>query len=374
MSTPSKARRRLRLLPLAVLIVLIPAAMYFWGSHASAFAIERIEVTGAQRVSAAKAADTLCAHFLRHNLFTVKAGDVVRALSAFPYLADVRIDRDFPGTLRVRLVEYRPAACLLAHKRWYIVSQEGRVLLDVTPKRQGQAASAGGVASAAPAPGAAGLAQASPGAATTATPSPRPTPAWATGSSQPNATTTSSTTGTVTTGALVATVLPQTRRLPILRSSVPVRIGQLMTDQRVRDSLAVLRALPAAVRARVAEVRAATSSLTVTTRDGLRLEFGTTAALQAKVLALQAVLGAYRRHHVPPTYIDVSVPNRPLGTPVLIVRATTTLPAWPAASSSPTASRSPSPSPRATSTPSSKPSPTGTRTPATPKPTATAKD
>ena len=127
-SSGRRPRVRLRAL-LIVLIVALPLGVYLWGRSSSAFAVQRIELSGARRVSAAKAAKTLRARFLGHNLFGVRVAQVAAALESFPYFAHVEIDRDFPDTLRVRIVEYRPAAVLFSAGRWYVVSREGRVLL-----------------------------------------------------------------------------------------------------------------------------------------------------------------------------------------------------------------------------------------------------
>ena len=354
MESPSARRRRWRLLPLfSLLILLVPLVTYEWGSRASAFDVQRVEVVGAQRVSAAKAAAALRARFLHHNLFAVKAADVAHALATFPYLADVQVDREFPNTLRVRLVEYRPVACLLAAKRWYIVADNGKVLVDVTPKRP-RPGSESTKTTAAPPSEVSATASASP---SLSSPSPAASASQpATGSSALGVTGASSAAGQAAT-ATGATALPaQARRLPIVRSAVPVRVGGIVSDAGVRDALALLGALPTSLRAQVAEVKQAPESLLAVLRSGLRIEFGTTTQLRVKMVALDAVLGAYHRHHVAPTYIDVSLPNRPLGMPILVA-TTATLPATPAASPS-----SHTPSPSSQTSPPSSPTPSTSST------------
>jgi hypothetical protein len=59
------------------------------------------------------------------------------------------------------------------------------------------------------------------------------------------------------------------------------------------------------------------TSIRVYTTSGLTVEFGGTARLTAKVMALKAVLGRYRARGVTCTFVDVSVPDRPLAAPVL---------------------------------------------------------
>ncbi len=88
---------------------------------------------------------------------------------------------------------------------------------------------------------------------------------------------------------------------------------------------------------------------------GPTIEFGDTSALAAKVLALKAVLGRYRARHVTCTFVDVSVPDRPLGAPLLPAPSTQT--------ATPSATPSTSPTDTATATPQNAPSGTPSSAP-----------
>ena len=145
---------------------------------------------------------------------------------------------------------------------------------------------------------------------------------------------------------------------------MPVSVGTTIADPHVRQALAVLAALPAALRRTALGARATDTSIIVYESGGLRIEFGDGSELGAKALALKAVLSRYRTHHVTCTYVDVSVPDRPLGAPLLP----------PPATQSGTPAGTPSHTPSATpkSTPSGKPSATKSATPGTTvKPTGT---
>ena len=57
--------------------------------------------------------------------------------------------------------------------------------------------------------------------------------------------------------------------------------------------------------------------LHVVLRSGLEVIFGSADLLRAKALSLQAVLSYYSGRHLKPTYVDVSLPDRPLAKPKL---------------------------------------------------------
>ena len=430
--TSSGRRRRARLRALlVVLIVALPLGVFLWGRSSSAFAVQRIELSGARRVSAAKAAETLRAQFLGHNLFGVRAAQVAAALRSFPYFAHVEIDRDFPNTLRVRIVEYRPAAVLFSAGRWYIVSREGRVLLRLPgvvarpapaaaavaqgSADSGQGAGNGGSASAtatttatsaggtaAATTDASGGTAAGVGTGSATTPASAAVDSSATAASAGAANDAAALAASLSSAALgapthvpslfagdltaeilaAATPPRQARRLPVLVTRKRVKVGDIVADRSVRDALAVLAALPRGLRARVLFVTVAPAGIDVVLRNGVTFAFGDARDRVNKVLALRAVLAAYQRRGLRATWVDVSVPNRPLGTPVIVSRAAQVQSARPAplpapktkkASPAPTASGSPttgtSASPAPTpATASASPRPAGT---ATPKPSAT---
>ncbi len=90
----------------------------------------------------------------------------------------------------------------------------------------------------------------------------------------------------------------------------------------MRAALLVLGALPTALRRQVLGAAATDASIRIYTSGGLTVEFGGTAGLTAKMIALKAVLGRYSARGVACTFVDVSVPDRPLAAPVLSSGAT----------------------------------------------------
>jgi hypothetical protein len=113
-------------------------------------------------------------------------------------------------------------------------------------------------------------------------------------------------------------VLPRgTRELPVIVTDTPVTVGGTVADPDVRDALTVLAALPRTLRRAARGVSATDISIRVYLGSALTVEFGDTSALKAKTLALEAVLSRYRARRVACTFVDVSVPDRPLGAPLL---------------------------------------------------------
>ncbi len=106
--------------------------------------------------------------------------------------------------------------------------------------------------------------------------------------------------------------------LPRLAVGDAPKIGGQAADARVRTAVAVLSGVSQSLRRRVARLEV-TKALRVTLvlRDGTEVRLGDGARLGDKVVALRAVTAAYRAQGLRPTFVDVSVPERPLGRPLL---------------------------------------------------------
>jgi cell division septal protein FtsQ len=309
------SRFRVRVLPTVLLtaaILLLPALLYAWGRQADAFSVDRVTVAGGRSIPEKQALRLLRKEFLGRNLFTITTGDVRDTLDDLCYLAAVQVDKDFPTTLRVRLVEHRPAAYVLAKGRWFVVADSGHVICAL-----GRSAVA---ASAVPAAAATASSTATPSAAPSGTPSSAAAPAP---SVAPAAATTDPPDEGAPSPAAIAAALaagPSKMKpvLPRMASAKPLRAGRTADDGAVRAGLRVLTGLPSSLRAKVKVVRVGAAGLvSLDLAGGLRVELGDDERLAAKVLALRAVLVAYQRAGTDVTFIDVSIPDRPLGRPRL---------------------------------------------------------
>jgi cell division septal protein FtsQ len=296
---------RLRILSsilLTLAVLGIPGAVVAWGRTTSSFTIGHVVLSGAHMVPKKEARRALEKAFIGENLFAVGADEVLQALRRQCYVAGVEVDRDFPATLRVRLVEHRPALALLSEGRWFVVSDEGRVVCE--------AASRSAAAEGTPAADAAAASDAGGS----------PEGAEDEGASGETAERTATADrGAEATGTLaVGPAGPTESRLPRLETGTAPKIGATIDDRRVTAALTALRGLPKGLRRRVALVEVSERlQVAVTMLDDLVVQFGYADRLGDKVLALRAVAAAYRTRGLRPSYIDVSVPERPLGRPLL---------------------------------------------------------
>lgn len=326
------SRFRFRLLPSVLLtaaILLIPAALYAWGRQADAFAVERVKVSGTRRIPEKQALKLLRKEFEGRNLFTVTGADVRTALDRLCYLAAVEVDRDFPTTLRVRVIEHRPLLYVLAKGRWFLLADSGHVICAVGTED----GVAGQSTPATPEP--TSTTSAKPSA--TASAAPDPTASATADAASLDEDDAASQGGEGSSGeadvagqggdaALAASVAvalergpPKMKpRLPRMAGSGAPKAGATIRDEEVRLGLRVLAALPASLRARVRVLSVDDEAqVSLDLEGGPLVRLGGEERMRAKVLSLRAVLAAYRRAGKDPTAIDVSAPDRPLAQPRL---------------------------------------------------------
>ena len=302
------SRPRFRLLPTVLLtaaILALPTAVYGWGRSSSAFAIHKVAVSGTHLVPARRVLRLLRRDYLGHNLFTVTTQDVRASLAPLCFISSARVDRDFPGTLRVRVDEHRPAVYALAGSRWYVIADDGHVICEEKRPRGGKTdAALGAGAAETTSPG-------SSGAATEAT---------ATVSAADAAAGLPAPTGKSARllAALQAGPPGATLRLPRLAADGPVAVGTTPAAAGLRAALPVVAGLPRALRDRLAVVEStAEGQLTLRFAEGLVVVWGGAERTFAKTLALTVVLDRYETASKACTFVDVSIPDRVLARPVL---------------------------------------------------------
>jgi hypothetical protein len=290
---------------LTAAILALPTVVYGWGRSSSSFAIRDVVVTGTKLVPEKRVLRLLRTDYLGHNLFTVTTKDVRSSLDPLPYISDARVDRDFPGTLRVSVVEHRPALYLLAGSRWYVIADDGHVICEV--KRPKGAKTAGATGSV--------------------------TAARASASSSGSAgETTATAVGTALTAGLPAPTGKAARllaaleagppgailRLPRLAGNGEVAVGTILADDGLSDALPVVDGLPPTLRDRLEVVEVTPESqLTLRFAGGPVVIWGAAERTLAKALALRAVLDRYAAASKDCVFVDVSIPDRVLARPVL---------------------------------------------------------
>jgi len=305
------SRPRFRLLPTVLLtaaILALPTAVYGWGRSSSSFAIHKVQVTGTQLVRPRQVLRILRRDYLGRNLFTVTTRDVRSSLAPLCYISDAHVDRDFPGTLRVSVDEYRPAVYALAGSRWYVVADDGQVICE-EKRPQGDDSGAAVGAGAAETVSAASSGTSTEVTATASTAAP------AAGLPAPSGK------AARLFAALQAGPPGATLRLPRLAADGPVAAGTMLADAGLRAALPVVVGLPRALHDKLAVVElmreGEMTQLTLHFSGGLDVIWGTTGRTRAKTLALRVVLDRYETASKECSFVDVSIPDRVLARPIL---------------------------------------------------------
>jgi cell division protein FtsQ len=118
---------RSRWLAGSVALTVVVGALVVGMGRTSAFAVQKIEVSGASPRDTASVRKAL-APLVGRSLASVDAGDVLGPLRALPVVTSAAYDRAFPHTLRVFVRTERPLAVLRRGARSWLVSVHGRVL------------------------------------------------------------------------------------------------------------------------------------------------------------------------------------------------------------------------------------------------------
>lgn len=124
----AETRRRKQLRVLAVLLVVTTVVVGSVALYRSAiFRIDEVQVIGAERLTAdavrSRAAVPAGATLLRYPNRAIR-----ERLLAYAWIAEVQVTRDFPHTLRIRIVERRPVAAVDTGDRFWAVDKTGMVL------------------------------------------------------------------------------------------------------------------------------------------------------------------------------------------------------------------------------------------------------
>jgi cell division protein FtsQ len=108
-------------------IVVLATGSYAVARGSSMFAIQRVEIRGADPATA-DAVRRALAPLGGTSLLALGSGDVERRAEALPAVVSATYDRAFPHTLRVRIVEERPVAVLHRGTDLFLVSARARVI------------------------------------------------------------------------------------------------------------------------------------------------------------------------------------------------------------------------------------------------------
>jgi cell division protein FtsQ len=119
-------RRRLRVL--IVVATVLAVLTLAWGASVSPFLdVDHLRFRGLHRVTAAQVEDASGIH-PGDAMLWLDAGQSVRGIEALPFVRRASVKREWPGTVRVTVVERRPVAWLAGPTSMVVVDGTGRVL------------------------------------------------------------------------------------------------------------------------------------------------------------------------------------------------------------------------------------------------------
>jgi cell division protein FtsQ len=129
--TPSRRTRR-RLLVAAIVAALLTSLYLFWLRDSSLVAVDQVTVTGLTgddaervRVALASTAETM-------TTLNVDEARLRDAAAAFPIVARIEAEPDFPHAMTIRVIEHRAAAIAVADGGRQPIAGDGSVLDGIT--------------------------------------------------------------------------------------------------------------------------------------------------------------------------------------------------------------------------------------------------
>lgn len=124
-ATVERTRRRRLLLRASVAVaVVVGLWTAFWSPLLT---VREVRVTGAQHTTSADVA-AVAGLDSSDNLLLLSTADVGKAAETLPWVKKADVDRMLPGTVRVRIVERRPALVVALDTRRFTVDARGHVL------------------------------------------------------------------------------------------------------------------------------------------------------------------------------------------------------------------------------------------------------
>jgi cell division protein FtsQ len=128
-------RRAAALIAVAVACALAAGVVelgYAWLKGSSVFTLRSVAVRGGNASERLAVRDAVARAAAGDSLLSLSAGRIARQIEAVPTIHAASVDRDFPHTLRIRIVPEQPVAIAKGTKRWReyrsVVAASGRVL------------------------------------------------------------------------------------------------------------------------------------------------------------------------------------------------------------------------------------------------------
>jgi len=113
-------------------VLALAGGAYAVARETSAFAVQRVEVSGAPPTVRAQIEHSL-APLRGTSLLALDGAGLVRRVESLPTVVSAGYDRSFPHTLRLAVVPERPVAVLRRGRQWWLVSARARVMARLQP-------------------------------------------------------------------------------------------------------------------------------------------------------------------------------------------------------------------------------------------------
>ena len=132
-------RRRAAAVVIAALACALAAGMvevgYLWLKSSSVFVLQSVAVRGGTESDRVAARDAVARSAAGRSLLQISASQVATAIETVPTIRLASVDRDFPHTLRIRIVPERAVALAVAKGKYRsLVASSGRVLRTFDPQ------------------------------------------------------------------------------------------------------------------------------------------------------------------------------------------------------------------------------------------------
>jgi cell division protein FtsQ len=127
---------RLRVGLIAVAVLAVGAAGYAWLRESSLVRVRHVEITGLTASDADRVSAALHNTAISMSTLHLDTKRLQQAIKPYPSVASLKVDPDFPHTLKIQVVEQRPIAALAAPNEQRVpVTASGVVLTGVVADR-----------------------------------------------------------------------------------------------------------------------------------------------------------------------------------------------------------------------------------------------
>jgi cell division protein FtsQ len=99
----------------------------WWAAHSPIFAASHVAVSGHHHLSRAQVLRAAGVH-RGTNVLWVDLAAAEAAVESNPWVADADVARSLPKTIRISVVERRPASTVVVGSTWFLVASDGTVL------------------------------------------------------------------------------------------------------------------------------------------------------------------------------------------------------------------------------------------------------